>query len=370
MRTDGSLSTDLKNLKVLIGTIAHDDLLDVGIRRRLTRLDLVGFCQKDPVAVEALLEVFLETVGQPLDFNGGYASSASSTYSSVDMLRGQARKKIRPSNDSSAGHTLDDRTQELSDAGSVTLALMEEVSYSVYTVLSTRQPRSETPVNDHSSEKETLETPRAKQIYRHRGARINACSSSSDLPDQTSPSVDRTSLGDSRFGFGHAANEHAISDTVQSSPDNPISGLYQLPGSQELELPESNSSTVSSNDGEQSDPDTTWLASLPPSPTPGTAPRHYQLSATAFRGPRENTASGFTKKTASPPSIQKPLNFDPAVAAYNDIQETPSADLNYDDDEDPTFTAWATANDEDTDTELTAALITELLLSKGFTITP
>jgi hypothetical protein len=59
---NAEIGTKLRNLKLLVGSIVHDEDLDLSrkMRRRLAELDLQGFCRKETAAVRRLLETFVE----------------------------------------------------------------------------------------------------------------------------------------------------------------------------------------------------------------------------------------------------------------------------------------------------------------------
>ncbi|KAF8249616.1 hypothetical protein K440DRAFT_621025 [Wilcoxina mikolae CBS 423.85] len=138
---NGGYGGRLKNMKLLVGSIVHDEELRLrrSTTRRLVELDLAGFCEKDLEATRAVLDVFVEIAGKSAPEENEYGDSPSAKPPLAPTLRDieDALRETRPE--------------------SVATSLLEEISISVGSMLAQPAPASLATATLNSEEED--ETP-------------------------------------------------------------------------------------------------------------------------------------------------------------------------------------------------------------------
>ncbi|CCX29970.1 hypothetical protein FPQ18DRAFT_343286 [Pyronema domesticum] len=144
--SNADFGTRLRNLKLLVGTIAHDEDLHLSrnASRRLAELDLAGFCEKDTDATRSLLTLMVEV---------------------LDSLRPQQTKLLEQSVRGGLNQVLRETRPE-----GVPEELLDEISAGIADLLPQSGPKLAAPGEDSdedSADDNGSESSWAAPQYRH-----------------------------------------------------------------------------------------------------------------------------------------------------------------------------------------------------------
>ncbi|KAI5806958.1 hypothetical protein EDC01DRAFT_637631 [Geopyxis carbonaria] len=169
----GDLSTRLRNLKLLLGTMSHNEEIGAALRERLIDLDLAGFCEHRVPAVRELLDVFLRIVERD-DYDGvGVQALPDLSRSFGEVTPRRNTRFVRPQGfqqatpgKRSAGFGRELSYDAAESSSDVSSTLLDEVSSRVKSVLSGVSHARDEPNRNAEFESDYSGTPRTKRIER------------------------------------------------------------------------------------------------------------------------------------------------------------------------------------------------------------